>query len=103
MVWAVNIGCLGLHLWPDLAADPAHADELRIDLDPTTGIGFDEVRAVALLCRDVLEELGLRGYPKTTGKTASTCTSGSSRVGTRCRYAPPWSHWPANWSAASRI
>ena len=67
VVWAVNIGCLGLHLWPYLAADPAHADELRIDLDPTTGIGFDEVRAVALLCRDVLEELGLRGYPKTTG------------------------------------
>jgi DNA ligase D len=67
VVWAVNIGCLGLHLWPYLAADPAHADELRIDLDPTTGIGFEEVRTVALLCRDVLEELGLRGYPKTTG------------------------------------
>ncbi len=67
VVWAVNIGCLGLHLWPYLAADPAHADELRIDLDPTTGIGFDEVRAVALLCRDVLDELGLRSYPKTTG------------------------------------
>ena len=67
VVWAVNIGCLGLHLWPYLAADPAHADELRIDLDPTTGIGFEEVRAAALLCRDVLSELGLRGYPKTTG------------------------------------
>ena len=67
VVWAVNIGCLGLHLWPYLAADPVHADELRIDLDPTTGIGFEEVRAVALLCRDVLDELGLRGYPKTTG------------------------------------
>ncbi len=67
VVWAVNIGCLGLHLWPYLAADPAHADELRIDLDPTTGIGFEEVRAAALLCRDVLDELGLRGYPKTTG------------------------------------
>ena len=67
VVWAVNIGCLGLHLWPYLAADPAHADELRIDLDPTAGIGFDEVRTAALLCRDVLGELGLRGYPKTTG------------------------------------
>ena len=67
VLWAVNIGCLGLHLWPYLAADPADADELRIDLDPTTGIGFDEVRAVALLCRDVLDELGLRSYPKTTG------------------------------------
>ena len=67
VVWAVNIGCLGLHLWPYLAADPDHADELRIDLDPTTGIGFDGCRAVALLCHDVLEELSLRGYPKTTG------------------------------------
>ena len=67
VVWAVNIGCLGLHLWPYLAADPDHADELRIDLDPTKGIGFDEVRAAALACRDLLAELGLQGYPKTTG------------------------------------
>ncbi len=67
VVWAVNIGCLGLHLWPFLAADPLHADELRIDLDPTTGIGFDEVRAAALRCRELLDELGLEGYPKTTG------------------------------------
>ncbi len=67
VVWAVNIGCLGLHLWPYLAADPDHADELRIDLDPTTGIGFDQVRAAALRCRDLLVELGLRSYPKTTG------------------------------------
>jgi DNA ligase D len=67
VVWAVNYGCLGLHLWPYLAADPAHADELRIDLDPTTGLEFDDVRTAALRCRDFLEELGLRGYPKTTG------------------------------------
>jgi DNA ligase D len=67
VIWAVNIGCIGLHLWPYLAADPAHADELRIDLDPTKGIGFDEVRATALRCRDFLDELGLRGYPKTSG------------------------------------
>ena len=67
VVWAVNIGCLGLHLWPYLAADPDHADELRIDLDPTTGISFDQVRAAALRCRDLLVELGLRSYPKTTG------------------------------------
>lgn len=67
VVWAVNVGCLGLHLWPYLAADPGHADELRIDLDPTAGVSFDDVRAAALRCRDLLEELGLRGYPKTTG------------------------------------
>jgi DNA ligase D len=67
VLWAVNIGCLGLHLWPYHADDPAHADELRIDLDPTAGIGFEEVRATALRCRDLLDELGLRSYPKTTG------------------------------------
>ena len=67
VLWAVNIGCIGLHLWPYLADDPEHADELRIDLDPTKGIGFEEVRAAALRCRDLLSELGLRGYPKTTG------------------------------------
>ncbi|HEY6427783.1 MAG TPA: non-homologous end-joining DNA ligase [Acidimicrobiales bacterium] len=67
VIWAVNYGCLGLHLWPYKAADPDHADELRIDLDPTTGLGFDDIRAAALRCRDFLQELGLRGYPKTTG------------------------------------
>ena len=67
VVWAVNYGCLGLHLWPYKAADPDHADELRIDLDPTTGLAFDDIRVAALRCRDVLNELGLRGYPKTTG------------------------------------
>ena len=67
VLWAVNIGCLGLHLWPYRAADPDHADELRIDLDPVKGTGFEEVRLTALRCRDLLLELGLRGYPKTTG------------------------------------
>jgi DNA ligase D len=67
VAWAVNLGCLGLHLWPYLAADPEFADELRIDLDPQPGVSFDEVRAVAFHCRDLLAELGLVGYPKTTG------------------------------------
>jgi DNA ligase D len=67
VAWAVNLGCLGLHLWPYRAAEPAYADELRIDLDPQPGVGFDEVRAAAYHCHDLLEELGLVGYPKTTG------------------------------------
>jgi len=67
VVWAVNYGCIGLHLWPYRADDPDHADELRIDLDPTKGIGFDEVRHVSLLCRDFLVDLGLEGHPKTSG------------------------------------
>jgi DNA ligase D len=67
VAWAVNLGCLGLHLWPYLAGNPAFVDELRIDLDPQPGVTFDEVRAAAFCCRDLLTELGLVGYPKTTG------------------------------------
>lgn len=67
VAWAVNRGCLGFHVWPNRADDPDHADELRIDLDPTPGVDFAMVRDAALLVRDLLEELGLTGWPKTTG------------------------------------
>jgi len=67
VLWAVNLGCLGLHLWPYRAADPGHADELRIDLDPQPGTGFDDVRAAARATRALLDELGVHGRPKTTG------------------------------------
>ena len=42
IAWAVNLGCLGFHVWPSLADDPAHTDELRIDLDPQPGTTFEE-------------------------------------------------------------
>ena len=67
VIWAVNLGCLGLHLWPYRADDAEHADELRIDLDPRPGGHFDEIRAAARSVRILLEELGMTGYPKTTG------------------------------------
>jgi DNA ligase D len=67
VLWAVNLGCLGLHLWPTHVANPTIVDELRIDLDPQPGVSFDEVRTAAFLCRDLLGELGLIAYPKTTG------------------------------------
>jgi DNA ligase D len=67
VAWAVNLGCLGFHVWPARADDPDHADELRIDLDPTPGVDFPMVQEGALVVRDVLEELGLVGWPKTTG------------------------------------
>ena len=67
VAWAVNIGCIGFHVWPARAADPEHADELRIDLDPVPGVSFAMVREAAFLVRDFLEELGLVGWPKTTG------------------------------------
>ncbi|HVL81907.1 MAG TPA: DNA primase small subunit domain-containing protein [Actinomycetota bacterium] len=67
VVWAVNIGCLGFHVWPYLAADPDHTDELRLDLDPQPGVSFDQVREAAWELKALLDEAGIRGYPKTTG------------------------------------
>ena len=67
VLWAVNLGCLGLHLWPYRVDDPDHADELRIDLDPRPGTSFDDIRAAAACTRALLTELGITAYPKTTG------------------------------------
>jgi len=67
VLWAVNLGCLGFHVWPYLAADPDHADELRIDLDPTPGVDFSHIRLAAHELRRLLDEAGITGYPKTTG------------------------------------
>ena len=67
VLWAVNLGCLGLHLWPYRADDPSHADELRIDLDPQPGTSFAEIREAAACVRTLLAELGITAFPKTTG------------------------------------
>ena len=67
VVWAVNLGCLGFHPWPYLAADPANTTELRIDLDPQPRLDFTHIRAAGHRLRELLDEVGLRGYPKTTG------------------------------------
>jgi DNA ligase D len=67
VLWAVNIACLGFHVWPTRAADPEHADELRIDLDPTPGVTFPMVQEAAHEVRALFDELGVVGLPKTTG------------------------------------
>jgi DNA ligase D len=67
VLWAVNLGCLGFHVWPYLASDPDHTDELRIDLDPTPGTDFSHIQAAAAELRELLAEAGVTGYPKTTG------------------------------------
>ncbi len=67
VLWAVNLGCLGFHVWPAKASDPEHADELRIDLDPTPGVRFPMVQEAAREVRTLLDELGAAGLPKTTG------------------------------------
>jgi DNA ligase D len=67
IAWAINLGCLGFHVWPYLAADPEFTDELRLDLDPQPGTDFTQVREAARELRGLLDEVRIVGYPKTTG------------------------------------
>jgi DNA ligase D-like protein (predicted polymerase) len=67
IAWAVNMGVLGFHPWPYRAADPSHTDELRIDLDPSPGVTFDMIREAAHELHRLLDEVGVAGWPKTTG------------------------------------
>ena len=67
LLWMVNLGCIDLNPHPVRADDLEHPDELRVDLDPGPGVSWDFVRRVTLLVRDVLDEQGLRGWPKTSG------------------------------------
>src|SRR5262245_60080195 len=81
LVWAVNLGVIDFNPWPARRADLDHPDELRVDLDPTPGIGWDAVRRTAMVVRDVLAEHGLTGYPK---------TSGSKGIHVNVRIVPEW-------------
>ena len=67
LAWVVNLGCIDLNPHPVRAEDLDHPDELRVDLDPTPGVPWDDVRRVALVAREVLTDHGLTGYPKTSG------------------------------------
>jgi bifunctional non-homologous end joining protein LigD len=67
LVWVVNLGCVDLNPHPVRAEDLEHPDELRIDLDPVPGVEWPQIREVALVTREVLNDLGLAGWPKTSG------------------------------------
>ena len=67
VAWAVNLGCVGFHVWPTHAAAPDIADELRVDLDPGPGVTFPMVQEAAAEVRALLEEFGVAAFPKTTG------------------------------------
>ncbi len=67
LAWVVNLGCIELHPHPIHSSDLDYPDELRVDLDPGPGIPWENVRRVALEVQLLLEELGLRGWPKTSG------------------------------------
>jgi bifunctional non-homologous end joining protein LigD len=82
LAWIVNLGCMELHPHPVRSADLDHPDELRIDLDPGPGVGWSDVRLVALEVKSLLEESGLQGWPK---------TSGSRGIHVNVRIEPRWS------------
>ncbi|HEY3302446.1 MAG TPA: DNA polymerase domain-containing protein [Candidatus Binatia bacterium] len=67
LAWVVNLGCIELHPHPVRSGDLEHPDELRVDLDPGPGVDWDDVRRVALEVKSFLEEMGLRGWPNTSG------------------------------------
>ena len=82
LAWIVNLGCIELHPHPVLASDLDHPNELRVDLDPGPGVGWETVREVAMVAKMVLEEHGLQGWPK---------TSGSRGIHINVRIEPRWS------------
>jgi bifunctional non-homologous end joining protein LigD len=67
LAWIVNLGCIELHPHAVRSGHLEHPDELRVDLDPGPGVGWADVRRVALEVKALLEEIGLRGWPKTSG------------------------------------
>ena len=81
LVWVVNLGCIDLNPHPIRATDLDHPDELRVDLDPMPGVPWSQVRQVALVAKEVLDEFGLAGWPK---------TSGSRGFHIYCRIQPRW-------------
>ena len=82
LAFIVNLGCIELHPHPVRSTDLDHPDELRVDLDPGPGVGWSDVRVVALEVKSLLEELGLNGWPK---------TSGSRGMHINVRIEPRWS------------
>jgi DNA ligase D-like protein (predicted polymerase) len=81
LAWVVNLGCIELHPHPVRSGDLEHPDELRVDLDPGPGVAWDDVRRVALEVKSFLDEVGLRGWPK---------TSGSRGIHVNARIEPRW-------------
>lgn len=81
LAWIVNLGCIELHPHPVRSGNLEHPDELRVDLDPGPGVAWADVRRVAVEVRGLLGELGLQGWPK---------TSGSRGMHVNVRIAPRW-------------
>jgi bifunctional non-homologous end joining protein LigD len=83
LAWVANLGCLDLNPHPVRASDLDHPDELRVDLDPVPGVPWSQVRDVAMVIREALEDVGLVGWPK---------TSGSRGIHINVRIEPRWTY-----------
>ena len=83
LAWVVNLGCIELHPHAVRANDLDHPDELRIDLDPGPGVEWDDVRRVAMEAKRLLDEVGLRGWPKTSGSRGMHI---NVRIDQRCTF-----------------
>jgi bifunctional non-homologous end joining protein LigD len=83
LAWVVNLGCLDLNPHPVRAEDLEHPDELRVDLDPMPGVDWSQIVDVAYVAQEVLDDVGLVGWPK---------TSGSRGLHVLVRIAPKWSY-----------
>src|SRR5207253_1894986 len=81
LAWIINLGCIDLNPHPVRATDLDHPDASRIDLDPVPGVSWTQIREVALATREVLNDFGLTGWPK---------TSGSRGIHVYCRIEPRW-------------
>ena len=81
LAWIVNLGCIDLNPHPIRTDDLDHPDELRVDLDPVPGVEWPQIRDVALVVREALTDVGLVGWPK---------TSGSRGIHVNVRIEPRW-------------
>jgi DNA ligase D len=82
VAWAANLATIDFHPWPSRRAHVDNPDELRIDVDPQPGTTFKDAKKVALVVKEVLDELGFTGWPK---------TSGNRGIHIACRIEPKWS------------
>jgi bifunctional non-homologous end joining protein LigD len=83
LAWIINLGCIDLNPHPVRAEDVDHPDELRVDLDPVPGVEWAQIREVALIAREALTDVGLVGWPK---------TSGSRGIHINVRIEPRWTY-----------
>jgi DNA ligase D len=90
LAYCANLGTIDFHPWAARADDLDHPDELRIDIDPQPGTGFDQAREVAFVAHEVLGELGMTGFPK---------TSGSRGIHVNVRIEPRWDFTAVRYAA----